>query len=62
MLSEGKQDVSDPPDFIEGLSLILSGTRAHMASSIISPPLANLLDCQDSIFNFSHEFSSPLSS
>ena len=28
-----------------------------MSSSIISPPLAHLLVCQDSRFTFSHEFS-----
>ena len=57
MLSEGKNDISDPPDFVEGLSRVLSGIRAHMSSSIISPPLAHLLVCQDSRFTFSHEFS-----
>ena len=46
-----------PPDFAEGLSRLLSGIRAHMSSSIISPPLAHLLVCQDSRFTFSHGFS-----
>ena len=45
------------PDFVEGLSRVLSGIRDHMSSSIISPPLAHLLVCQDSRFSFSHEFS-----
>ena len=47
----------EPPDFAEGLSWLLSGIRAHMSSSIISPPLAHLMVCQDSIFTFSHDFS-----
>ena len=53
------KNVSDEatPDFVEGLSRVLSGIRAHMLSSIISPPLAHLLVCQDSRFSFSHEFS-----
>ena len=46
-----------PPDFAEGLSCLLSRIRAHMSSSIISPPMAHLLVCQDSRFTFSHEFS-----
>ena len=45
-----------PADFTEGLSQLLSGIRAHMSSSIISPPLAHLLVCQDSRFKFSHDF------
>ena len=45
------------PDFVEGLSRVLSGIQAHMSSSIISPPLAHLLVCQDSRFTFSHDFS-----
>ena len=45
-----------PADFAEGLSQLLSGIRAHMSSSIISPPLAHLLVCQDSRFKFSHDF------
>eukprot|EP00957_Ditylum_brightwellii_P122385 9332840-Ditylum_brightwellii.AAC.1 len=57
MLSEGKQDVLDPPDFMEGPSRILLDIRAHMASSFTSPPLAHLLVCQDSRFTFSHGFS-----
>ena len=46
-----------PTDFTEGLSRVLSGIRAHMSSSIISPPLAHLLVCQESRFAFSHDFS-----
>ena len=45
------------PSFIEGLSRVLIGIRAHISSYVISAPLAYHIVTKGSRFEFSHEFS-----
>ena len=48
------------PEFIEGLSRVLIGIRAHISSYVIGAPLAYHLLTKGTRFEFSHEFSSIL--
>lgn len=45
------------PDFIRGLSMVLSGIRAHLSSNIVSATMGHLLVTQGGRFTFSHDFS-----
>lgn len=45
----------EAPDFVEGLIRVMAGIRAHMASTIISAPMAHLLCTRNSRFQLSHE-------
>ena len=45
----------EAPDFVQGLILVMAGIRAHMASTIISAPMAHLLATTGSRFHLSHE-------
>ena len=51
---------SDEPDFVEGLSRVLSGIRAHLSSNVMSATMGHLLVTQGSRFSFSHSFSNLL--
>ena len=55
-----KMEIDIQPDFIEGLSRLLSGIAAHMSSNIVSAPMAHFLVDNDSRFKYSHNFSNPL--
>ena len=57
-LKEGM--VSGEPDFVEGLSRVLSGIRAHLSSNVMSATMGHLLVTQGSRFTYSHSFSNLL--
>ena len=45
----------EAPDFVEGLVRVMAGIRAHMASTVVSAPMAHLLATRKSRFHLSHE-------
>ena len=53
--NESSDSCEDTSDFIEGLIRVMSGIRAHMASTIVSAPMAHLLATRGSRFHLSHE-------
>ena len=53
--NESASSSEEAADFVEGLIRVLAGIRAHMASTIVSAPMAHLLATRDSRFHFSHE-------
>jgi len=52
---EGAASAEDAPDFVEGLIRVMAGIRAHMASTIVSAPMAHLLATRKSRFHISCE-------
>ena len=52
----GGDDTGEEPDFLRGLSRLMSGVRSHMSSTTISATMAHLLSTRDgSRFHLSHD-------
>ena len=54
--NNSKEEETKDPDFSEGLKRVLGAIRAHVSSSVISPPMAHYLARNKTRFVFSRDF------